>query len=95
MIGFKYIVIAACLVGAAACSKPAPAQLSESERQAIELGRADAGKAIDAAPGSQQRESAILHIRANQQKINESGDSAAAAAYARAAEERLDSAGIL
>lgn len=95
MIDIKHIAIAAC-VALAACSSPAPApQQSESECQASEQGRADAAKAIEAAPGSMERERAILQIRANEQKIKESGDSAAAAAYIRAAEASLDSAAII
>lgn len=94
MIDFKHIVIAGCLFAVASCSSN-DAQISESEYAAAEYGRADAEKAIQAEPGSMGRERAILHIRSNEQKIKETGDSAAAAAYARAAEERLDSAGIL
>ncbi|MDE7376525.1 MAG: hypothetical protein K2N16_06730 [Muribaculaceae bacterium] len=91
----KHIAFAVCIAVAVSCSSPEAQPMPENVRAAIEHGRADAGKAIKAQPGSQEREQAILRIRANQQKINEAGDSAAADAYARAAEERLDSAGIL
>lgn len=95
MIDFKHIAIAGCLFAAASCSSPEAQTTPENVRAAIEHGRADADKAIEEQPNSQAREHAILRIRANEQKIKEAGDSAAAAAYARAAEERLDSAGIL
>ena len=95
MIDLKHIAIAVCSVAAVSCSSPEAQPMPENVRAAIEHGRADAGKAIEAQSGSQERERAILRIRSNQQKINEAGDSAAAAAYAHAAEERLDSAGIL
>lgn len=95
MIDFRHIAIAACLFAAASCSSPEAVTTSESVRAAVEHGRADADKAIEAKSDSQERERAILQIRANEQKIKETGDSAAAAAYVRAAEERLDSAGIL
>lgn len=94
MIDVKHIAIAACLFATVSCSSN-DTQVSENERAAAEYGRADAEKAIQTDPGSMERERAILHIRANEQKIKETGDSAAAAAYAGAAEERLDSAGII
>lgn len=94
MIDLKHIAIIICLTVAASCSST-ETSISESEQAAAEHGRADADKAIEAKPHSKEREHAILHIRANEQKIKETGDSTAAAAYVRAAEERLDSAGIL
>lgn len=94
MIDPKNIALAACLALAASCAPP-ETKISDNEQAAITHGRADAAKVIEAKPDSQERERAILHIRANEQIIKEAGDSAAAAAYVNAAEARLDSAGIL
>lgn len=95
MIDLKHIALTVCIAVAVSCAQQSPVEVSDPERAAAKHGRIDADKAIEAQAGSKQRERALLQIRAREQKIKETGDSAAATAYIRAAEARLDSAGII
>lgn len=93
----RYLLLVGVVVAIVGCSgnKAAEKELKANEKLAIEQGRLDADKVINAAPGSMDREKAILAIRAREQEILEFGDTAAANAYINAAEQRLDSLNII
>lgn len=79
-----------------ACRHQQPERaLSENEKYAIEKGHEAAERIIQMPKGSMQQEKAVLAARAQEQRIREAGDSAAAAAYAAAVEQKLDSAGVI
>lgn len=82
-------LLAAMMLGACSDSKP-----DANQAYAAQRGREDADKAVQARPGSMDREKALLHIRATEYKLMQATDSATAAAYKRAAQARLDSAGV-
>lgn len=84
------------LLALTACSTGdrSPEKYSPYRQEAIGRGRTDAGIAISAR-NQMEREKAILEIRAKEQRLRQAGDDAAADFYISAAEELLDSAGII
>ena len=67
---------------------------SKYSPDAARLGREAAEAVLSAPAGSMQRENLILSIKANSERIRQSGDTIAARAYEDAAYHVLDSAGI-
>lgn len=92
----KYLVIFTFLIIAIACTDgdKNSRKLTANELFAIEKGYEAADSVINSTPGM-AREKALLSIRATQQQIMTAGDTLAALAFARAAQERLDSAALL
>ncbi|MCC8119947.1 MAG: hypothetical protein LIP09_14550 [Bacteroidales bacterium] len=90
----KYLICLALLATLACGSDGGSKRVSPNEPLAREEGAKAAERAIRTAPGM-EREKAILSIRAKEQEIRATGDSLAADAFAKAAQERLDSAGLL
>lgn len=62
---------------------------------AIERGRADARRALDAPPGSMQRQKELLDIRAREYRLRRSGNSHAADDYINAATDLLRTHGAI
>ncbi len=90
------ICFASLLLAAAACGGGGGIFSSSSPNiEAAEArGREDARKAVEAPAASMQREHAVLEISSRRERLRATGDTAAASAYARAAEAVLDSAGV-
>lgn len=82
-------IIASCAL-LAACSH-STASKSPNEQLAADQGRFAAMEVLKHKSGTMARERAILNIRATEEKILHTGDTAAARAYIGAAKEVLDS----
>ena len=87
----KYVLAIATLAALGACSKANKEASSANEQLAADQGHQAAMEATQQKPGSMEREKAILKIRATEEKILQTGDTAAARAYVGAAEAVLDS----
>lgn len=59
-------------------------------QEAVEAGRRDAEKVLDTAPGSMQRDDALLFIRAREQELRSNGHGHAADDYIEAARVFLE-----
>ncbi len=86
-------LILLALVMSASCSCSSDVT-SEYSPEAAKLGREAAEEVLSAPVGSMQRENLILAIKANSERIRQSGDSVAARSYEEAAYHVLDSAGV-
>lgn len=66
----------------------------EIERDAVSAGRRDAEKVLDTAPGSMERDGALLFIRAREHELRKNGHGHAADDYIDAARKYLQENGI-
>lgn len=91
----KKILFVISVLAAFALGSCSGGEESADQAYAAQKGREDAAKAAKASPGSMDRERALLHIRATEQRLHQLTDSTLARSYKHAAEAYLDSAGVV